>query len=83
MRQRSARKNGNTHCRRKTDGPQVFGRDATVFDPAIGEIETARYYRAVRDEAENETPAIQHVKDGKPLTAIGARLLGVPWNGDK
>jgi hypothetical protein len=23
----------------------------------------------------------EHVKNGKPLTAIGAKLLGVPWNG--
>ena len=22
---------------------------------------------------------VQHVKDGKPLTALGAKLLGVPW----
>lgn len=23
---------------------------------------------------------VVHVKDGKPLTAHGAKLLGVPWN---
>jgi len=27
-------------------------------------------------------PGVIHVKDGKPLTAKGAQMLGVPWNED-
>lgn len=36
---------------------------------------------AKRDQKviENTGPTIQHVKDGKPLTAHGAKLLGVGW----
>ena|SRR3974390_2832651 len=37
-------------------------------------IETARAYQA-------ERPGVVHVKDGKPLTAHGAKLLGLPWTG--
>jgi hypothetical protein len=27
----------------------------------------------------NNSPGVHHVKDGKPLTEHGAKLLGVPW----
>lgn len=43
--------------------------------------------RAVReyDASMRACPAIarciEHVKDGKPLTPVGAKLLGVPWMG--
>ena len=33
------------------------------------------------EDAERTPPPVQHVKDGKPLTPLGARLLGVPWKG--
>lgn len=26
-----------------------------------------------------KTPVTEHVRDGKPLTATGAKMLGVPW----
>jgi hypothetical protein len=41
------------------------------------------FARVVYEQAllrtENTGPAIKHVKDGKPLTAHGAKLLGVSW----
>jgi hypothetical protein len=27
----------------------------------------------------SQNPGTVHVKDGKPLTALGAKLLGLPW----
>jgi hypothetical protein len=32
-----------------------------------------------REEEQAARGVIVHVKDGKPLTARGAELLGVPW----
>ena len=40
----------------------------------------------LRDEIERELHrehVVEHVRDGKPLTAVGARLLGVPWKEGK
>jgi hypothetical protein len=40
---------------------------------------------SARDRAEefkNQNPPTVHVKDGKPLTAQGARMLGVPWSAE-
>jgi hypothetical protein len=39
----------------------------------VGRAEWEEYYK--------EHPPVQHVRDGKPLTAHGAKLLGVPWKG--
>jgi len=35
--------------------------------------------RATGEAFRSDQAAIQHVKDGKPLTAIGAKLLGIEW----
>ncbi len=43
-----------------------------------------RATKAIREYAASPEPVfrcVTHVRNGKPLTAVGARLLGVPWNG--
>lgn len=43
-----------------------------------------RTTKAIQNYTASPTPTfhcIEHVKDGVPLTAVGARLLGVPWRG--
>ena len=43
-----------------------------------GDVIRRKILRREEFEAMQGTPVI-HVKDGKPLTEIGARILGVPW----
>lgn len=46
----------------------------------LGELVVRKaIHAATRDAYLEENPPIVHVKDGKPLTAHGAKLLGVPW----
>jgi hypothetical protein len=45
---------------------------------AAGDLIRSMIVHREEFESKQSTPII-HVKDGKPLTAHGARLLGVPW----
>jgi len=42
----------------------------------------ANEIRAAIKDAENTGEPVVHVKDGRPLTEHGAKLLGVDWHGD-
>lgn len=45
---------------------------------ALGDMIRRKLVNRALSEA-MRAEAVEHVKDGKPLTAHGARLLGVPW----
>jgi len=42
-----------------------------------GAIEREAYW--YEEDGHKQAIGLVHVKDGQPLTPIGARLLGVPW----
>jgi hypothetical protein len=45
-------------------------------------VETSHMLPLERPLGRHGVPII-HVKDGKPLTPEGARMLGVPWPGNE
>ena len=45
-------------------------------------IDRKKLTQVVNDYTYHTKPnCVVHVENGKPLTAIGARLMGVPWRG--
>ena len=51
----------------------------TLSSPqAVGDMIQRRIVKREEFEALQGEPVV-HVKNGKPLTAQGAKLLGVPW----
>jgi len=50
---------------------------------AIGDLAIQKAYSIATAKAwQAERPPVVHVKNGRPLTAHGAKLLGVPWPAD-
>jgi hypothetical protein len=56
----------------------------SVMTPAgmVDVIQRRMQARIAAEEFARERPPVQHVKDGKPLTPTGAKILGVPWEGE-
>jgi hypothetical protein len=56
--------------------------DFSAWDKSPADTTKAvqRYAEEVRETMAART--IVHVENGKPKTAIGAKLLGVPWRGE-
>jgi hypothetical protein len=48
---------------------------------ALGDAVRAAMVKRIEFQLEQGV-AVRHVKDGKPLTAHGAELLGMPWEGE-
>jgi hypothetical protein len=56
------------------------GRLGYTADGLAAMVQRRLLARATKEALQQ--PAQVHVKNGRPLTAKGAYMLGVPWNGD-
>ena len=66
------------------DGPNFVGAHLGLHDPIVaGEIFRRKITTRQEIRSAESASSVVHVKNGKPLTAHGAKLLAVPWDGDK